>query len=273
MHCRESKVLHTPRPGSLPADLFLLMAVKSLVPHFVRRQAIRQSWGRIGRLANRTVATIFLLGQTPAEDHHPDLRGMLAREAQLHGDLLQWEFRDTPLNLSLKEALFLRWFHRNSSRTRFVLEAHDDTFVHTLKILDFLETWALAGSDSLFSGNVIDDGRPPVDRTHPDFVPPSVFTGVYPPYATSGEFLLSGEVALRLHQVSRSVLLFPVHDVYMGLCLHKLGLVPQKNAGFAKRPINDDYEDEQEVNSKLMVVSGCTPQEMLRMWNTVEMRD
>ncbi|XP_057700040.1 N-acetyllactosaminide beta-1,3-N-acetylglucosaminyltransferase 2a [Corythoichthys intestinalis] len=280
MHCRKSNVLQAPGPACQEPDLFLLIAVKSLVPHFGQRQAIRQTWGRAGVLGNRTVATVFLLGQTPAEDHYPDLQGMLSREAELHGDLLQWEFRDTPLNLSLKEVLFLRWFHLNCSQTRFVLEAHDHTFVNTFKVLDFLETSAHASSRFLFSGNVISNGRPHRDQARLDFVPPSIFTGVYPPYAMSGEFLLSGEVALRLHQVTQNVLLFPVHEVYMGLCLRKLGLVPQKHPGFATLPVHQGHDDDEEkcgkdwyVCRKLLLVSGCTPQEMIRMWTTVGMRD
>ncbi|XP_061626164.1 N-acetyllactosaminide beta-1,3-N-acetylglucosaminyltransferase 2a isoform X1 [Phyllopteryx taeniolatus] len=274
IHCRKSSVLQVPGPGGRPPDLFLLLVVKSLVPHFGRRQAIRQTWGRAGVLANRTVATVFLLGQMSPEDHYPDLRGMLGKEAALHRDLLQWEFRDTPLNSSLKETLFLQWFHRNCPWTRFVLEARDDSFINTFQVLDFLETLPRASSNFLFIGDVVDDGRPPRDRALLDFVPPSIFTGAYPPYAASGGFLLSGEVAVRLHNVSRRVLLFPVHDVYMGLCLRELGLVPQKHPGFATLLVRPDHDDDKErgevvcVERSLMVVSGHTPQEILRMWST-----
>ncbi|KAM9819170.1 N-acetyllactosaminide beta-1,3-N-acetylglucosaminyltransferase 2a [Syngnathus typhle] len=272
MHCRKSDVVIAPSLGCRRADPFLLLAVKSLVPHFGRRQAIRQTWGRAGVHANRTVAIVFLLGRTPPEDHHPNLQGMLGREAELHGDLLQWEFRETALNLSLKEALFLQWFRRNCPRARFVLEAHDDTFVNTFRVLDFLESLPRTGRDFLFVSDVVLNGRPAADRALPDFVPPSVFTGTYPPRVASGGFLLSGALALRLHDVSRRVLLFPVHEVYEGLCLRKLGLIPQKHPGFAARKVhrNGEGKDGEDAcaHTKSMVVNGRTAQEMLRMWKT-----
>ncbi|XP_029600992.1 N-acetyllactosaminide beta-1,3-N-acetylglucosaminyltransferase 2 isoform X2 [Salmo trutta] len=93
MRCRSySLVVDQPhvcqktRTGEPP---FLLLAVKSLAPHFDRRQAIRQSWGRAGVLANRTVVTVFLLGNTTAVDHHPDLSEMLRYENAHHRDILQ----------------------------------------------------------------------------------------------------------------------------------------------------------------------------------------
>ncbi|XP_077381343.1 N-acetyllactosaminide beta-1,3-N-acetylglucosaminyltransferase 2a [Festucalex cinctus] len=273
MRCRKSSVLVSPGRGQVcgQARPFLLLAIKSLVPHFERRQAIRQTWGGGVRAKNRTVAAVFLLGRTPPEDHHPDLRGMLGREAELHGDLLQWEFRDTPLNSSLKEALFLRWFRRNCRQARFVLEAHDDVFVDTSRVLDFLENLPGGSGRFLFVGDVVADGRPPGDRAMPDFVPPSFFAGAYPPYAASGGVLLSGEVASRLHDVSRRIVLFPLHEVYAGLCLRKLGLRPQEHPGFAVRRDGDGGGRKRGegacARSNLLVASGRTAQDMLRMWN------
>ncbi|XP_071773180.2 N-acetyllactosaminide beta-1,3-N-acetylglucosaminyltransferase 2a [Centroberyx gerrardi] len=246
---------------------FLLLAIKSLAPHFDRRQAIRESWGRAGVLANRTVATVFLLGNATSADHFPDLSGMLGHEAELHRDLLQWDYRDTFFNLTLKEVLFLEWFSRYCPRARYILKGDDDVFVNTLRIIDFLEGLPPVRAKDLFIGDVISNAGPHRDRKLKYFIPESVFVGRYPPYAGGGGFLYAGELALRLYNVSRQVALYPIDDVYTGMCLKKLGLVPDKHKGFRTFDIEEKYRENPCVYRSLMLVHSRTPQEMLRIWS------
>ncbi|CAM9772997.1 unnamed protein product [Rangifer tarandus platyrhynchus] len=90
-------------------EALLLLAIEFLTSHVDRRQAIRESWGKETSVGNQTVVGVFLLGQTPAEDNHPDLSDVLKFESEKHQDILLWNYRDTFFNLSLKEVLFLRW--------------------------------------------------------------------------------------------------------------------------------------------------------------------
>ncbi|KAM3864889.1 N-acetyllactosaminide beta-1,3-N-acetylglucosaminyltransferase 2-like [Diretmus argenteus] len=244
---------------------YLLLAIKSLAPHFDRRQAIRESWGRAGLLANRTVATVFLLGNAAAADHFPDLSGMLSHEAELHSDLLQWDYRDTFFNLTLKEVLFLEWFSQHCPHAQYVLKGDDDVFVNTLRIIDFLEGLPEVRAKDLFMGDVITNAGPHRDRKLKYFVPESVFVGQYPPYAGGGGFLYSGDLALRLHNISRQVALFPIDDVYTGMCLQKLGLAPDKHRGFKTFDIEEKYRNNPCTYKSLMLVHSRTPQDMLRI--------
>ncbi|XP_034392120.1 N-acetyllactosaminide beta-1,3-N-acetylglucosaminyltransferase 2a isoform X2 [Cyclopterus lumpus] len=250
-------------------DPFLLLAVKSLIPHFDRRQAIRETWGRVGTLANRTVATVFLLGNTVSADLLPDLQGMLGHEAELHGDLLQWDYRDSFYNLTLKEVLFLKWFGQNCPSARFVLKGDDDVFINTLRVLDLLEGLAESKVRDFFIGDVISKAGPHRDRKLKYFVPESVFAGRYPPYAGGGGYLYSGELALRLYNASRRVVLYPIDDVYTGMCLAKLGLAPEMHSGFRTFNIEEKYRFSPCVYRSLMLVHSRTPQEMKRIWSWI----
>ncbi|XP_061580853.1 N-acetyllactosaminide beta-1,3-N-acetylglucosaminyltransferase 2-like isoform X1 [Cololabis saira] len=144
MRCRSSRLRISPPRGCGGGNgggngaPFLLLAVKSLVPHFARRQAIRETWGRAGVVGGRSVVTLFLLGDASPADHHPALQGMLGEEARLHGDLLQWDYRDSFFNLTLKDVLFLQWFGRRCRRARYVLKGDDDVFVNTPRVLQLL---------------------------------------------------------------------------------------------------------------------------------------
>ncbi|KAG7238670.1 hypothetical protein INR49_030647 [Caranx melampygus] len=216
MHCRSYPIVMD-QPDICKEPPFLLLAVKSQVSHFDRRQAIRQSWGRAGVVANQTVATIFLLGNATAWDYHPDLSSSLRDESAHHQDIIQWDYRDSFFNLTVKEVLFLEWIQTRCSGARFIFKGDDDVFVNTHRILDFLKGLSEPKARDLFVGDVITDAGPHRDKKVKYFVPESIYTGKYPPYAGGGGYLYSGDIAARLHRVSEDVPLYPIDDVYTGI--------------------------------------------------------
>ncbi|XP_037621799.1 N-acetyllactosaminide beta-1,3-N-acetylglucosaminyltransferase 2a [Sebastes umbrosus] len=265
MRCRTYPMLIN-QPHVCDEKPFLLVVVKSLIPHFERRQAIRETWGRAGVLANRTVATVFLLGNTLSTDNFPDLQWILGHEAELHKDILQWDYRDTFFNLTLKEILFLEWFSHNCPQAQYIFKGDDDVFINTFRIIDFLEGLSEVKAKDLFIGDVISDASPHRSEKLKYFIPESVFVGLYPPYAGGGGYLYSGELALRLYNTSRQVVLYPIDDVYTGMCLKKLGLVPEKHNGFKTFDISEKDKSSPCTYQSLMLVHSRTPQEMLKIW-------
>ncbi|XP_068451671.1 N-acetyllactosaminide beta-1,3-N-acetylglucosaminyltransferase 2a [Clinocottus analis] len=268
MRCRTYPML-IDQPRVCDGELFLLLAVKSTIPHFDRRQAIRETWGRAGVLANRTVATVFLLGNTVAADLLPDLLGMLGHEARLHRDVLQWDYRDSFYNLTLKDVLFQEWFGQNCPSARFVLKGDDDVFINTPRVLELLDGLEESKAKDLFIGDVITKAGPHRDRKLKYFVPESVFVGQYPSYAGGGGYLYSGELALRLFNASQRVVMYPIDDVYTGMCLAKLGLAPEKHSGFRTFNIEEKYRFNPCTYRSLMLVHSRTPEEMMRIWSWI----
>ncbi|KAM9809091.1 N-acetyllactosaminide beta-1,3-N-acetylglucosaminyltransferase 2 [Syngnathus typhle] len=272
MHCRYYPVLMD-QPDICQEQPFLLLAVKSLAPHFDRRQAIRQSWGRAGVVANRTVVTIFLLGQTMAGDHHPDLSPMLSYESDQHRDIVQWDFRDSFFNLTIKEVLFLDWIQTRCPGASFVFKGDDDVFVNTYAILSFLGGLSASKAADLFVGDVITNAGPHRDNKLKYFIPESMYIGSYPPYAGGGGYLYSASVAARLHAASHQVALYPIDDVYTGICLMKLGLGPEKHKGFRTFNIEEKYRNVPCAYKGLMLVHPRTPQEMIQIWSWLNQSD
>lgn len=272
MQCR-SYPLMVDQPEICKEPPFLLLAVKSLVPHFDRRQAIRESWGRAGVIANRTVVTIFLLGNATAGDHHPDLSGMLQYESARYKDLIQWDYRDSFFNLTVKEVLFLEWIQTRCSSAQFIFKGDDDVFVNTYRILDFLKGLSEPKARDLFVGDVITNAGPHRDKKVKYFIPESMYVGTYPPYAGGGGYLYSGDIAARLHNVSQHVALYPIDDVYTGMCLRKLGLAPEKHKGFRTFNIEEKYRSNPCAYKSLMLVHPRTPQEMNQIWSWLRSPD
>ncbi|KAK3510550.1 hypothetical protein QTP70_010008 [Hemibagrus guttatus] len=268
MKCRSYPML-IDAPGVCSEKPFLLLAVKSLTPHFDRRQAIRESWGRAGILANRSVATVFLLGKTTEGDFFPNVSGMLRYEASVHNDLLQWDYRDSFFNLTLKEVLFLEWLGKHCPSARFIFKGDDDVFVNTRNILNFLDGLPKSKKRDLFVGDVISNAGPHRDKNLKYYIPESFFVGGYPPYAGGGGFLYSSDVGIRLRNISQHISLFPIDDVYTGMCLQKLGLVPEKHQGFRTFNIEEKYRESACAYQSLMLVHPRSPQEMIKIWSWI----
>nr|BAC87028.1 unnamed protein product [Homo sapiens] len=145
------------------------------------------------RLHGRPVRRLFLLGTPGPEDEAraERLAELVALEAREHGDVLQWAFADTFLNLTLKHLHLLDWLAARCPHARFLLSGDDDVFVHTANVVRFLQ--AQPPGRHLFSGQLMEGSVPIRDSWSKYFVPPQLFPGsAYPVYCSGGGFLLSG---------------------------------------------------------------------------------
>ncbi|XP_040013746.1 N-acetyllactosaminide beta-1,3-N-acetylglucosaminyltransferase 2 isoform X2 [Xiphias gladius] len=294
MHCREYPLLIN-QPGmcrrnngsfGLEAPM-LLMAIKSQVGNFENRQAIRETWGRSGLVkgeSNRKgelVYTVFLLGrQDSSTGPHPDLKNLLDLENQKYGDILQWDFRDTFFNLTLKDLLFWHWLQQYCPTAIFVFKGDDDVFVRTGALLDYLHKqwdehnlWRAYTNETgmdLFVGDVINNAMPNREPSTKYYIPERFYKGIYPPYAGGGGVVYSGSLALRLKEVSERVRLFPIDDVYLGMCLHKLGLSPHHHPGFLTFDLPETDKGNPCAYRSVLLVHRRSPKEMLMLWRQLQ---
>ncbi|KAM9036332.1 UDP-GlcNAc:betaGal beta-1,3-N-acetylglucosaminyltransferase 7-like [Sarcophilus harrisii] len=284
-HCRYFPLL-TDHPDKCGGRVRLLLAVKSAPEHGERREAVRRTWGRElpasgwDAATAAAVRTVFLLGRGAAEEgpRGEELRRRLEQEDRAHGDLLRWDFADTFYNLTLKAVNFLRWFQRRCPSVEFVFQGDDDVFVNPANLLDFLRSrQGDPGLPQLFVGDVI--GRAwPIRNPHSKYyIPPELFNQPYPPYAGGGGILMAAPLARRLLRASEYLPLFPIDDVFLGMCLKRLGVAPQAHPGFrtfgihraSANPMNRDpcfYRE-------LLMVHQLGPPALLDMWEAVHSKD
>ncbi|KAK2101007.1 Acetylgalactosaminyl-O-glycosyl-glycoprotein beta-1,3-N-acetylglucosaminyltransferase [Saguinus oedipus] len=274
-HCRHFPLLWDARAKCAGSrGVFLLLAVKSAPAHYERRELIRRTWGQERSYEGLQVRRLFLLGTPGPEDEAPAerLAALVALEAREHGDVLQWAFADTFLNLTLKHVHLLDWLAARCPHVRFLLSGDDDVFVHTANVLRFLR--AQPPGRHLFSGQLMQGSVPIRDSWSKYFVPPQLFPGsVYPVYCSGGGFLLSGITARALRSAARHTPLFPIDDVYMGMCLERAGLEPSGHEGIrpfgvqlpgARQPSFDPC-----MYRQLLLVHRFAPYEMLLMWKAL----
>lgn len=272
-HCRYFPMLLN-HPEKCHGEVYLLIVVKSLIEQYDRREAIRRTWGQEKENGGKKIRTLFLLGTTSLGNDHQTLQRLIQQEDQIYGDILQWDFMDTFFNLTLKEVNFLKWFDMYCPRVEFIFKGDDDIFVNTKNILDFLtfrkEEPNLA---SLLVGDIIRRAVPIRNKHSKYYIPQEMFIGPYPVYAGGGGFLMSSGLAKRLLPVSEKIPLFPIDDVFLGMCLKAVGVQPKAHSGFRTFGISKKRASAMNTDpcfyKSLLVVHRLTAPDLLKMWYTV----
>lgn len=83
----------------------IMFLIKSALPHFERRIAIRETWGSEQRLSGVTIRTAFFLGTWPDSD----IQSKIDEEESEFGDIIQADFQDIYGNLGHKKMSGFKW--------------------------------------------------------------------------------------------------------------------------------------------------------------------
>lgn len=270
-HCRSFPVLLN-LPGKCggpegSSNIFLLLAIKSSPVNYERREVIRKTWGQEKSFEGAFVRRVFLVGVSPAAQDAKKLNQLLRLEHLEHGDVLQWDFKDTFFNLTLKQVLFHAWLEEHCPGVRFIFNGDDDVFINTDNVIRFAMT---TQEQHLMVGHLFIDNRPIRFQQSKYFVPAQLLAAnPYPPYCGGGGMLMSGFSARVISRESQGIRLFPIDDVYLGMCLEKAGLLPASHAGIRTTgmgvPANTDPFDPCYYR-ELLLVHRIVPYEIGVMW-------
>ncbi|KAL0624829.1 UDP-GlcNAcbetaGal beta-1,3-N-acetylglucosaminyltransferase 7 [Plecturocebus cupreus] len=273
-HCRYFPMLLN-HPEKCRGDVYLLVVIKSVITQHDRREAIRQTWGHERESAGGgrgAVRTLFLLGTASKQEERMHYQQLLAYEDRLYGDILQWDFLDTFFNLTLKEIHFLKWLDIYCPHIPFIFKGDDDVFVNPTNLLEFLAD--RQPQENLFVGDVLQHARPIRRKDNKYYIPGALYSKAsYPPYAGGGGFLMAGSLARRLHHACDTLELYPIDDVFLGMCLEVLGVQPTAHEGFKtfgiSRNRNSRMNKEPCFFRAMLVVHKLLPPELLAMWGLV----
>ncbi|XP_061575809.1 N-acetyllactosaminide beta-1,3-N-acetylglucosaminyltransferase 2 [Cololabis saira] len=246
----------------------LLFAIKSTPGNFKERQAVRETWGKNKTYGNGpAVRTVFLLGSASPDD--PDLSALLSVEAEHFRDILQWDFYDSFLNLSLKMDSLLHWTLKNCPQVSFVFSGDDDVFVNTPALISYVKSLEASKASELYVGHVISQASPLRDPRSKYYIPLSFYDGPYPAYAGGGGFLFSGALLHPLYLVSHVIPFFPIDDVYFAMCAKALGVSAEAHSRFQTFDIKEQDRENVCIHKDYLLIHRRTPQQIIRLWKGI----
>ncbi|XP_077909801.1 N-acetyllactosaminide beta-1,3-N-acetylglucosaminyltransferase 3 isoform X2 [Halichoerus grypus] len=235
-HCRDFPLLQDVPPSKCAPPVFLLLVIKSSPRNYERRELVRRTWGRERRVKGVQLRRLFLVGTASDPLEARKVNRLLAMEARAHGDILQWDFYDSFFNLTLKQD-------------------HDP-------------------DHHLFVGQLIRNVGP-IRVPWSKYYVPKVVTEEehYPPYCAGGGFLLSRFTATALRRAAATLDLFPIDDVFLGMCLKQEGLEPASHSGIRTAGIRAPSAHVSSFDPclyrELLLVHRFLPYEMLLMWDAL----
>ncbi|XP_051889281.1 N-acetyllactosaminide beta-1,3-N-acetylglucosaminyltransferase 4-like [Pristis pectinata] len=261
-HCRDFTSIHKANVCK-GKDIFLLLVIKSLAGNADRRASVRSTWGQERRVDGLSIRRVFLLGRMESQIHSQSVQSLVDHETKVYGDIIQWDFRESFFNVTLKETLFWKWFTEECQDVKFVLKGDDDMFVNVENLVEYLKEFD--ASQDLYVGDVFRNWYPDRVVSSKYYIPLFLYgKKPYPPYAGGGGYLLSGMSVRKLHNASKFEELFPIDDAFVGICAQRAKIEVVSHQGFRTFG-NIPYDPC--IYKMLMVIHRVTPNELWLIWS------
>ncbi|KAL3885859.1 hypothetical protein ACJMK2_025891 [Sinanodonta woodiana] len=226
------------------------------------RNSIRQTWLKFTNRNTANVRYSFLLGEIP----DAQLRKLVEEENKIHNDIIKEDFVDTYQNLTYKTIMAFKYAITKCSYAKFVMKTDDDMWINIPGLLKVIERekktlqTAVIGACHPVAGPI----RDTFSKWYASFQ--SYPHDSYPGFCSGTGYVTSINVARKVFDISKNVPFFHLEDVYVAICIRKLGYRLHPIAGFnIGRPPFDPciYKGDNLITSH-EVSSGM----LISFWNT-----
>ncbi|KAK3104677.1 hypothetical protein FSP39_007568 [Pinctada imbricata] len=205
-----------PKINCVNNNINILSIVKSSAKNERLRLAIRNTWGKhSSNVSNRLV---FSLGRT----NDTAVQQRIEKEAEMYKDILQSNFIDNYLNLTIKTERGIHWVSQYCAGARFVLFVDDDVIVNFKVLEKFLFSLPSAETQNLFTGYVSAHSRPYRDGSKFGISVKEYPLTFYPPYVSGPVVLTTGKVMQMFDKEIPKMKRFVFEDVFLGMVAEKL---------------------------------------------------
>uniref|UniRef100_A0A665SU86 Hexosyltransferase n=1 Tax=Echeneis naucrates TaxID=173247 RepID=A0A665SU86_ECHNA len=203
---------------------FLVLMVP-VAPHNVAaRNAIRQTWANSRAVQGKVVLTLFMLGLSGRGDDGQQEK--LKQENLQHHDLIQSDFMDTYLNLTIKTMVIMDWLATRCPTAPYAMKIDSDMFLNIDNLVIMLQKPGIPKTNYLTG--MLMWNRPVVrSKNSKWYVPEEMYPDPeYPTYTLGMGYVFSNDLPGRFVEVSKSIKPFNIEDAYIGMCMKMLGLAP-----------------------------------------------
>ena len=239
-------------------NVFLLVFVFTVHANFEKRQAIRVTWGSQKLLRDKRIVTLFILAKSKSAYHQK----LVELESRQYGDIIMEDFVDSYQNLTLKTIMAMKWASHYCSDANYVMKTDDDMYVNYDALMTLLSD-PQTSKTNFFAGNKFSGNAPIRNPKSKWYVPKKMYPkSRYPAFCSGTGYVMSGDIPGRAYNMSLRTRYLYLEDVFMGICLKKLGVKMTGHSGF--HIYNQSYK--YCAYKRLITVHGKTTTEMYRIW-------
>lgn len=198
----------------------VLILVHSAPSNIVKRNIIRETWGR----SDPRSRLLFLLGANATLQPYIDF------ENETYGDIVQGNFIDAYRNMTYKHIMALKWFTYYCPDAKYLLKTDDDVFINSPNLYKFLES-DIDRKKFLFCKKV-KGAR--VKRTYRSKWRVSAIEyprSYYPEYCPGFSIIYSPDVAFELYRTGQISSYFWIDDVFVTGILAKMNNIKITSVG------------------------------------------
>jgi beta-1,3-galactosyltransferase 1 len=193
------------------------------------RAALRATWLSFTRKNTDNIRYAFLLGEH-TESRYNEL---VLKESNIYHDIIQEDFVDSYMNLTYKTIMGFKWAATRCTHARYVMKTDDDMFVNLPNVLRIINGPLREILQSAVAGSCTQRAKPIRQIKSKWYASIESYPQqLYPGFCSGTGYVTSMNVASKVYHVSPSVPFFHLEDVYVALCLRKLGFKLQRVPGF-----------------------------------------
>jgi len=204
---------------------YLVLVVPVAPSNRKARDAIRQTWGNETLVQGELIQTVFLLG-LPSRGNVTEQQEDVSKENLQYHDLIQSDFIDSYINLTLKTMVIMDWLATRCPKVSYGMKIDSDMFLNVENLVSMLKMPDIPTHEYLTG--MLMWHRPVVRyRGSKWYVPEELYPdNFYPTYTLGMGYLFSIDLTKRWVEVSKEIAPFNIEDAYIGECMKKLGLHP-----------------------------------------------
>lgn len=251
------------------SEILVLILVHSSTTHFLRREMIRNTWGKVTEFSK----VVFLVGRALDEEVNIKIRA----ESLQNGDIVQGDFLDTYHNITYKHTMGMKYFLYHCSVAKYILKVDDDILVNTPMLKKFLsEEVSPYGAENVIMCNTIVHARTLRSyrskwrisfEEYPHRYFPTFCRGMAIVYSPDIVFKLYGKAQITKKYIK-------LDDVfYTGITAESVGFTGHSNlATFVSFLYKDGGNTNipKNLSSYLFVGSELSGEDILKMWNQLD---
>ncbi|XP_034388724.1 beta-1,3-galactosyltransferase 2-like [Cyclopterus lumpus] len=244
---------------------FLVLMVPVAPNNAAARDAIRQTWAQDSVVQGQVVLTLFMLGLSGVADVQEELR----QENLQHRDLIQSDFMDTYLNLTIKTMVIMDWLATHCMSAAYAMKIDSDMFLNIDNLVAMLQKPGIPKVHYL-TGMLM--WNRPVIRSKDSkwYVSEEMYPDPqYPTYTLGMGYIFSNDLPEKFVEASKSIRPFNIEDAYIGMCMKELGLAPASPPDPSQFKAYNQRYDRCEY-SKIITYILVTSEELVKYWKDLK---